>query len=158
MGVLCTCLCSSEISSGTIWNYRIFCSTEKKKKPKCEGAPPLFSASYDFSLFPKPWLSRSENFRVLSLLCSLQADSSHTCRPVLHSFSSFVLILFCNYFPCSYWSSLSHTKKWKYLFDKSKPEEFEGLQELRAQGSRNAGCSVVPPKTFAVKHPRGQYW
>lgn len=74
----------------------------------------LFPPRYDFSLFPKLWLFHSEEFRVVSLLCSHQADFSHKCRSVLHSFSSFVLILFCNYFPCSYWSSLFHTKKWKW--------------------------------------------
>lgn len=84
------------------------------------------------------------------VLCSHQADFSHNCRSVLHSFSSFVLILFCNSFPCSYWSSFFHPKKGKYLFDRNTPEECEGLQELWAQGSRNADCSAVSHKTFAV--------
>lgn len=109
-GVPCTCLCStnSEISSGTVWNYTIFHNTAKNVKE-----PPLSSQVW-FQFISKLWLFHSEEFRVVSLLCSHQADFSHKCRSVLHSFSSFVLILFCNYFPCSYWSSLFHTKKWKW--------------------------------------------
>lgn len=155
MGAPCTCLCStnSEISSGTIWNYRIFHNTAKNVKE-----PPLFPPSYDLSLFPKLWSLHSEDFHVVSLLCSRQADFSHKCRSALHSFSSFVLILFCNYFPCSRWSSLFHTKKRKYLFEENKPEECEGLQELWARGSRNADCSAVSHETLADKHPWVQYW
>lgn len=95
MGVPCTCLCStsSEISSGTIWNYTVFHSTAKNVKE-----PPLFPPSYDFSLFPKLCSLHSEDFHVVSLLCSCQADFSHKRRSALHSFSSFVLIWFFKLF------------------------------------------------------------
>lgn len=93
MGAPCTCLCStnSEISSGTIWNYRIFHNTAKNVKE-----PPLFPPSYDFSLFPKLWSLHSEDFHVVSLLCSRQADFSHKCRSVLMRalFSFYFVIIF----------------------------------------------------------------
>lgn len=54
--------------------------------------PPLFPPRYEFSLFPKLWLFHSDDFGVVSLLCSHQADFGHKCKSALHSFSSFVLI------------------------------------------------------------------